>query len=74
LSSGGPRHIEKFDGFEAIGQGGQIIAVLPGPRMVIVITADDWMRGASEREPEILINQYIVPSIKTTGEKAVVQK
>jgi CubicO group peptidase (beta-lactamase class C family) len=64
LSKGTPRHIDKYDGYEAIGQGDQFIAVLPKPRVVVVITSQNWARSAAGREPENLINQYIVPSIK----------
>ncbi len=64
LSKGTPRHVDKFDGYEAIGQGGQFIAVLPKPGVVVVITSQNWAGDDGDREPETLINQYIVPSIK----------
>jgi CubicO group peptidase (beta-lactamase class C family) len=69
LSNGTPRHIDKFDGYEAIGQGDQFIAVFPKPRVVVVITSQNWVRSAGGREPENSINQY---SFAATFSAAVV--
>ncbi len=60
------RHIEKIDGYSAMGQGGQFIMILPGQRTVIVINSAAWRMLALSRDkgtPLGLISAYIVPAL-----------
>lgn len=60
------RHIDRIDGYSAIGQGGQFIMVLPSVKTVIVITSASWRSATLSRDrgtPLGLINEYIVPAL-----------
>lgn len=67
LNNADQRHFEKFDGYNAIGQGGQHIAVLPAQNMVIVFTSSSWRNSAVGNGPDQpfgLISRFVVPSVK----------
>lgn len=64
LSNARKRHIDTYDAYMALGQGGQIIAVLPQVRMVIVFTSANWTESRLEERPFQLIDRYIIPAIE----------
>ncbi|KQX23225.1 MULTISPECIES: serine hydrolase domain-containing protein [unclassified Sphingomonas] len=66
LTNAQHRHIEKIDGYSAIGQGGQFIMVLPSVQTVIVITSASWRTATRSHEPGTplgLISEHIVPAL-----------
>lgn len=56
--------VDKYDAFTAIGQGGQIIMVLPEVDVVVVIVSSNWMPGFVNGFPTDLVNRYIIPAIR----------
>lgn len=56
--------VDRYDAFTAIGQGGQIIMVLPEADMVVVIVSSNWMPGFVNGFPTDLVNRYIIPAIR----------
>lgn len=64
LSNTRKRHINTYDAYMALGQGGQVIAVLPQVKMVIVMTSANWTQEGLEAMPFQLIDRYIIPAIK----------
>lgn len=64
----GARHVDGLDGYAAIGQGGQLITVVPKEKLVVIVTASNWAMKADSRAagtPFGLINSYIVPAVRT---------
>ena len=55
--------VDKYDAFTAIGQGGQIVMVLPEVDVVVVIVSSNWMPGFVNGFPTDLVNRYIIPAI-----------
>lgn len=56
--------VDKYDAFTAIGQGGQIIMVLPEVDVVVVVVSSNWMPGFVDGFPTDLVNRYIIPAIR----------
>lgn len=62
------RRVADWDGYFAIGQGGQIIGIFPAEDIVIVMTSADWAKSTPRSaldEPFTLMSRYIVPSLTT---------
>jgi CubicO group peptidase (beta-lactamase class C family) len=55
--------IDRYNAFTAIGQGGQIIMVLPQVDVVVVIVSSNWMPDFVNGFPTDLVNRYIIPAI-----------
>ncbi len=55
--------VDRYDAFTAIGQGGQIIMVLPEVDVVVVIVSSNWMPNFVNGFPTELVNRYIIPAI-----------
>jgi CubicO group peptidase (beta-lactamase class C family) len=56
--------IDRYDAVTAIGQGGQIIMVLPEVDVVVVVVSSNWMPGFVNGFPTDLVNRYIIPAIR----------
>jgi CubicO group peptidase (beta-lactamase class C family) len=56
--------VDKYDAFTAIGQGGQIIMVLPEVDVVVVVVSSNWMPGFVNGFPTDLVNKHIIPAIR----------
>jgi CubicO group peptidase (beta-lactamase class C family) len=56
--------VDKYDAFTAIGQGGQIIMVLPEVDVVVVVVSSNWMPGFVNGFPTDLVNRYVIPAIR----------
>jgi CubicO group peptidase (beta-lactamase class C family) len=56
--------VDQYDAFTAIGQGGQIIMVLPEADVVVVVVSSNWMPGFVNSFPTDLVNRYIIPAIR----------
>jgi CubicO group peptidase (beta-lactamase class C family) len=68
LTNATKRHVAGIDGFNALGQGGQFITVLPSANLVVVFTSSSWRADTLESLPGTpfgMINQYIVPALKS---------
>lgn len=55
--------VDRYDAFTAIGQGGQIIMVLPAAEVVVVLVSSNWMPGFVDGFPTKLVNRHIIPAI-----------
>jgi len=67
LTNAQQRHVERIDGFSGIGQGGQLITVLPAERVVIIVTSSSWKTSPLSKDgdhPFGLVNRFIVPALK----------
>jgi CubicO group peptidase (beta-lactamase class C family) len=56
--------VDRYDAFTAIGQGGQIIMVLPEVQVIVVIVSSNWKPGIARGFPTDLVNRYIIPAIR----------
>jgi CubicO group peptidase (beta-lactamase class C family) len=64
LTNSQHRHVNGADGFMALGQGGQIIAVFPSLDMVVVTTSQNWQGSGLQAMPFHMFDDYILPSVK----------
>ena len=63
LTNAKHRHVKNVDGYMALGQGGQVIAVFPSLQLVVVITSQNWaMRGPTSM-PFSLMDDFILPAV-----------
>lgn len=61
------RHVDKLNGFLALGQGGQMIMIFPEEDLIIVTTSATWAPSSASKEDRTvfgLVNRYIVPAIR----------
>ncbi len=63
LTNAQHRHVKGVDGFMALGQGGQIIAVFPSLDLVVVTTAQNWQVPSLEAMPFGLFDEFILPAV-----------
>lgn len=59
------RHVKNADGFMAIGQGGQIIAIFPALDLVVVVTSQNWAPLGWTQFPTALFDDFILPAVAT---------
>ena len=68
LTNSRQRHLSRYEGYLALGQGGQVLAVLPEPELVVVVASANWVRPAGKTPPFgsmpfRLINDFILPAV-----------
>jgi CubicO group peptidase (beta-lactamase class C family) len=67
LNNDAKRRVANWDGYFAIGQGGQIIGIFPKQDVVVVMTSADWATSKTNESSDVpfeLISRFIVPSIE----------
>jgi CubicO group peptidase (beta-lactamase class C family) len=64
LTNGKHRHVKNVDGYMALGQGGQIIAVFPALDLVVVTTSQNWSMPGLTAMPYSLFDDFILPAIQ----------
>ncbi len=64
LNTAERRHVPEWDGYMALGQGGQVIAVYPKQDLVIVLTSSNWLTGEEGTScPTAIIGKYLVGAV-----------
>lgn len=67
LSTTGRRHLDGPDAMLALGQGGQMIAVIPELDAVITATSRNWGLKEHAALPFEVVNHVILPALKSMG-------
>lgn len=63
LTNAQHRHVRGADGYMALGQGGQVIAVFPILDLVVVTTSQNWHSSGLTAMPFDLFDKYILPAV-----------
>jgi len=58
------RHVKNVDGYMALGQGGQIIAVFPKADLIVVTTSQNWAMPGLTAMPFSLFDDFILPAVR----------
>jgi CubicO group peptidase (beta-lactamase class C family) len=58
------KKLAPWEGYMAIGQGGQYIIVIPSAKVVVVLNSSNWQPGGTELAFNEIIQPFILPSIK----------
>jgi CubicO group peptidase (beta-lactamase class C family) len=61
------RHVKTADGYLALGQGGQIIAVFPALDLVVVVTSQNWAMPGLTSMPFGLFDDFILPAVSPSS-------